>query len=146
VLPNQIFSTSISMNTTAIGIVPLNNLSTHGLIMRMRETGAPALGYIMRGPTDAYPQFVIHQSVALDAPDLSILGGLVSHDLKGKVLDLVLKGPVTFLPDGRMKVALANTGDVSMTVNISSLGLGGHIDLRIPRGEMHLTVVGVPLR
>ncbi len=146
VLPNAIFSTSLSMNTTAIGLVPLNDLSTHGLIMRMRETGSPIFGYIMRGPADAYPQFVIHQTVALDAPDLSILGGVVSHDLQGKVLDLVLKGPVTFLPDGRMKVALANTGDVPMTVNISSLGLKGHIDLRIPRGEMRLNVVGVPLR
>jgi hypothetical protein len=145
VLPNLIFSTALLMDTKAIGIVPLNNLSTHGMVMRMREVGGVAHGYIMKGPADTYAQFVIHQSIYLDAPDLSILGGTVSHDLKSKVLDVVLKGPVTFFPDGRMRVALANTADIPLSVNIK-FGFSGSIDLRIPQGEMHLTLVGPPLR
>lgn len=145
VLPNVIFNTSMSMNTTAIGFLPINDLPTHEMIMRIREPSGPALGYILRDPGDAFPQFVIRQSVYLDAPDLRILGGVVSHDVKSKPLDVVLKGPVTFLPDGRMRVALQNLADVPLRVSISALATGA-IDLRIPKGEMHLTLVGGPLR
>jgi hypothetical protein len=146
VLPNVLLNTSMSMNTTVVGILPMNNLPTHELIMRIREPGGPAYGYIMRDPAAATPVFVIRQSVYLDAPDLSIAGGLASHDLNSKPLDVVLKGPVTFLPDGRMDVALANLDDVPLSVNIKALGLGGTINMRIPKGEMHLTLVGAPLR
>ena len=43
---------------------------------------------------------------------LRIVAGTVSHDLKSKPLEVVLKGPVTFLPDGRMQVAVKNLADV----------------------------------
>ncbi len=146
VLPNVILNSSLSMNTTVIGLLPINNLPTHGLIMRVREPGGPAYGYILGEAGQTYPQFVIQQSVYLDAPDLSIAGGLASHDLSSKPLTIALKGPVTFLPDGRMHVALKNLADVPLTVNISALGLSGNVDLRIPQGEMHVTLVGPPTR
>ncbi len=144
VMPNVILNSSLSMNTTVIGLVPINNLPTHGLLMRVREPGGPQLGYILNEPGQTYPQFVIKQSVYLDAPDLSI--PLASHDMHSKPLDILLKGPVTFLPDGRMHVALKNLADVPLTVNISAIGLSGHIDMNIPAGEMHITLVGPPLR
>lgn len=146
VLPNLILGTSLSMDTKAIGLIPLNGLSTHGMILRMREVGSVAHGYIMRGPNDAYAQFVIHQLIYLDAPDLEILGGVVTHDLKSKSMEVVLKGPVSFFPDGRMKVALSNASDIPLTVSVKALALTGSIVLRIPQGEMHLTLVGPPLR
>jgi hypothetical protein len=145
VLPNVLLNTSMSMNTTVIGLLPINDLPTNELIMRVREPTGPAIGYIMREPGSTAPSFVIKQSVYLDAPDLSIAGGLASHDLHSKALEIPLKGPVTFLPDGRMHVALTNLEDVPVSVNISA-GLSGGIDLNIPKGELHLTVVGPPLR
>jgi hypothetical protein len=45
-----------------------------------------------------------------------------------------------------MHVALSNLEDVPLTVNISALGLGGGIDLLIPKGEMRLTLAGPVLR
>jgi hypothetical protein len=146
VLPNVIYGTALSMNTRAIGVLPIDNLSTGEMVMRVREGGAPAMGYIMAEAGQAHPQFVIRQGVWLDTPSLLILGGLVAHDLVSKPLDIVLKGPLTFTPDGRMHVALQNTADVALSVGITALGLGGAIELRIPRNEMKLTVVGPPLR
>jgi Bacterial Ig-like domain len=140
VLPNLIASTSLSMNTTAIAIIPLNGLATGPMLMRLREEQGIPLGYILN--EGGHPQFVINQALSVDAPNLKILGGLVSHDLKSKPLSLVLKGPVTFRADGRMDVALRNLADVPFRVNISALGLGGHIDLRIPAGEMRITLAG----
>ncbi|MBK7862652.1 MAG: Ig-like domain-containing protein [Archangiaceae bacterium] len=146
VLPNSLLNTSLSMDTRVVGIVPMNDLPTRQLIMRVREPSGPAYGYIIKEASAPNPVFVIRQSIYLDAPDLSIAGGLASHDLQSKPLDVVLKGPVTFLPDGRMRVAMANLADVPLSVNIRALGLSGGIQMRIPKGEMHLTVVGDPLR
>jgi hypothetical protein len=146
VLPNVIFATALSMNTRAIGIVPINDLSTGELVMRVREEGVPSYGYIIAEAGQPNPQFVIRQGVWLDAPSLVIAGGLVSHDLQSKPLEIVLKGPLTFTPDGRMHVALQNAVEVSMTIGIKALGLSGAIEMRIPQHEMKLTVVGPPLR
>lgn len=144
VLPNSILGTSISMSTTAFGIVPISNLPTGVMVMRLREQGAPIHGYILREPGVADPEFVIRQDVYVDTPDLSI--PLATHDLASKPLSVVLKGPVTFRADGRMDVALRNLADVSMKVNISALLLPGSIDLRIPAGEMRITLAGPVLR
>ncbi|MFZ5444394.1 MAG: Ig-like domain-containing protein [Myxococcota bacterium] len=146
VFPNTILGTSLSMNTTAIGIVPLNDLPTGALVMRIRETGAPAYGFILTEAGKSAPQFVINQKIYLDAPDLSILAGTVPHDLSSKELDVTLKGPVTFRADGRMDVALRNTEDVTLTVNISALLIPGRIEMTIPAGQMRITLAGPLLR
>jgi hypothetical protein len=146
VFPSAILGTSISMNTTALGLVPINDVSTGMMLMRLRETGGPLHGYILREPGVADPQFVIDQDLYLDAPDMKLPIFGTTHDLQSKPLHATLKGPVTFGADGRMNVALRSTADVNLTVNISALGLPGHIDLRIPAGEMRVTLSGPPLR
>ncbi len=140
VYPSTILGTSTSMNTTALGLIPINNLPTGMMVMRLREMGAPILGYILREPGSASPEFVIRQELYFDAPDLSI--PLATHDLASKKLSVTLKGPVTFRPDGRMDIALRSLADVTLTVNISALLLPGSIDLRIPAGEMRVTLAG----
>ncbi len=141
VLPSLILNTSLSMNTTAAGFLPISDLPTGELVMRVREVGGPAYGYILKESGSAKPQFVIQQNVYIDAPDLKIASGLVSHDLKSKALTVTLKGPVDFLPDGRMHVGLRNLADVTITVNVKAL-VSGTIQMTIPAGEMRVTLVG----
>jgi hypothetical protein len=113
------------------------------LLMRVREEGGPAYGYIMHDPGTASPVFVMRQSVSLDAPDLKILGGVVTHDLKSKPLDILFKGPVTFRSDGRINVALRNVEDVNLSVSLSAVSFSAAtIYMRIPAGEMHVTLAG----
>jgi hypothetical protein len=147
VLPNLITNTAFSMNTTVglgpIKLLDLNDLSTGMLLMRVREEGGPAYGYIMHDPGSASPVFVMRQSVSLDAPDLKILGGLVTHDLKSKPLDILFKGPVTFRSDGRINVALRNVEDVNLSVSLSAASFSAAtIYMRIPAGEMRVTLAG----
>jgi hypothetical protein len=147
VLPNLITNTSFSMNTTVglgpIKLLDLNDLATGMLLMRVREEGGPAYGYMMHAPGEASPVFVIRQSVSLDAPDLKILGGTVSHDLKSKPLDIVFRGPITFRPDGRLDVALRNVKDVTLSVSLSAVSFSAAtIFLQIPAGEMRVTLAG----
>jgi methionine-rich copper-binding protein CopC len=145
VFPNLIVGTSISMDTRAVGIVPISDLPTGMMLQRIREPGEPAYGYIL-GDDAGAPQFVVNQEIDLDTPDLSILGGAASHDLQSKPLSVTLKGPVSFRPDGRMDVALRNLNDVPLSVTIRALGLTGAINLRIPAGEMRITLAGPLLR
>ena len=44
-----------------------------------------------------------------------------------------------------MQVALRSLADVTLSVNVSAVA-SGHIDLRIPAGEMHITLLGPLLR
>ena len=144
VYPNSIIGTSISMDTTALGLIPITNLPTGMMVMRLREMGAPIFGYIMREPGLADPQFVITNHVYFDNPDISI--PLATEDLHSKELVVTLKGPVTFRPDGKMDTSLRSTADVTVTANISALFIPGTLDLRIPAGEMRITLGGPLLR
>jgi hypothetical protein len=146
VFANALFGTNVTINTTAIGIIPINNVSTGTLILRMLELAQPLKGYIVNEPGLADPQFVIRLELLLDAPDLQILGGAVSNDLKSKPLSIVFKGPVTFLPDGRMQVALKSLNDASVRVNVQALFLSGFLELKIPAGEMKLNLLGPSVR
>jgi hypothetical protein len=143
VFPSAILGTSITMDTTALAIIRFDNVPTGMQIMRLSEMDGPIYGYIMREAGIDSPQFVIRQNIYFDAPNLSI--PVASHDLKSKPLSMTLKGPVGFRPDGRMEVALRNVADVQLSVNISSLGTGA-VNLRIPAGEMRITLAGPLLR
>lgn len=144
--PTTLLFSSLSMNTTALGLVPVNDLPTGHVFVRIQELEGPSYGYIVPDPESDIPQYVINNDVYIDAPDMSILDGLVPHDLQSKPLQTTLRGPVTFRPDGRMDVALRSTRDLTITVNISVLGLPGHVVLRIPAGAMAVTLGGPMLR
>jgi len=70
----------------------------------------------------------------------------VSHDLHSKPLSVSLRGPVRFLPDGRIAIAATNVADVPLSVTISGPGLTGAVNMVVPSSEMKLQLVSPPLR
>jgi hypothetical protein len=100
-------------------------------------------GYIIdRGGT---PTMVVALDLYMDAPDMDVV--LSSHDLHSKPISVALEGPVTFLPDGRIAIGLANVADVPVAVTIEApLGLGGTVSMLVPEGEMKLQLVSVAPR
>ena len=135
-------ATSVSMNATAvIGI----NTDTGMSVMRVREPagGGGVVGYIV--DKSGTPTLIVKLDLYMDAPDMSI--PLSSHDLHSKPLSATLSGPVTFLPDGRISIAVQNTADLPVEVNISApLGISGSVKMRVPAGEMKLQLISPPLR
>ena len=139
--PEIMYGTSVSMKAS-VGISVSTDTGT--AVMRVREPGqGPVTGYIFdNGGT---PTMIAALGLYMDAPDMSI--PLSSHDLHSKPLNLVLEGPVTFLPDGQIAIAVSNTADVPVTVNISApFGIKGGVTMIIPTGEMKLQLVSPLLR
>jgi hypothetical protein len=137
--PETMYATSIGLNADGVF-----DSQTDTSILRLREPASgPVIGYI--ASTNGQPTFEVGLSLYLDAPDLSIT--LTSDDLHSKPLSLVLSGPVTFLPDGRIAISVSNTADVPITINTTSAGFAaGHVDMQMPKGEMTLQLVSRPLR
>ncbi len=140
--------TSLTINATATIAgqdVDIRNVPTGLMHLRLLEpTAAGAVGYILDDGTGT-PVFVIKVDTLMDAPDLSILAGVVSHDVASKRVSLTLAGPVTFTADGRMRVTLRNLGDVLIPVNLSAV-FDGRINLRVPSAALTLTLVTPPSR
>ena len=139
--PQAMYGTSVSMNAT-LGISV--NTDTGTSVMRLREpSSGPITGYIV--DDSGTPTLVVSLDLYMDAPDMSIT--LSSHDLHSKPLTIALRGPVTFLPDGRIAIALANIADVPIAVHVSApLGLNGDVDIVVPAGLMKLQLVSPALR
>jgi hypothetical protein len=147
--PQAMFATSLSMTTTVDAPIIGNtdiDADTGITMMRIREpaSGGGVVGHIVDG--GGTPKMIVALDLYMDAPDMS-LPLSADHDLISKPLSVVLEGPVTFLADGRIVIALANTADVPVTVNIDApLGLGGGVNMILPAGEMKLQLVSRPLR
>lgn len=139
--PQAMFGTSTSMHATAgIGV----NTDTGTVLMRLREpANGPITGYIY--DKSGTPTLQVALALYMDAPDMSI--PLSTHDLHSKPLQLILDGPVNFLEDGRIAIALSNTADMPVTINISVTILGsGAVDLLVPKGLMTLQLISPPVR
>jgi hypothetical protein len=148
VYPHLITGTSTSMSSTTTVLIfpiPLQDQPNGKTITRFREVGGPAYGYIMNEPGVAEAQFVIVMDAYFDAPDLTLPFG-ATHDLHSKPIHTILKGPITFRPDGRLQTELRSLTNTTLTVTIGSLAGSGHIDLRIPAGQMRINIVGPPIR
>jgi hypothetical protein len=140
--PQVMYGTSMSMDAT-VGIAI--GADTETTVIRIREpaSGGPVMGYIV--DRAGAPTLELALDLYMDAPDMSIL--LSDHDLHSKPLSVHLRGPVEFLPDGRIVIGASNTADVPVSVNISApLGLGGAVNMIIPAAEMKLQLVSPPLR
>jgi hypothetical protein len=148
--PQAMFATSLSMTTTVDAPIIGNtdiDADTGVTVMRIREPagGGPVTGYIVDGG-NGKPKMIVSLDLYMDAPDMS-LPLSADHDLVSKPLSVALEGPVSFLADGRIVIALANTADVPVTVNIDApLGLGGAVNMILPAGEMKLQLVSRQLR
>ncbi|MBA3459382.1 MAG: Ig-like domain-containing protein [Deltaproteobacteria bacterium] len=137
------YATSVSMNAQlVIGI----DTDTGTSVMRIREPagGGGVTGYIVN--QGGSPMLLVKLDLYMDAPDMSLPLG-TSHDLHSKPLSMTLKGPVSFLPDGRIAISVANTADLPVVVKAdAALGLGGNINMKVPAGEMKLQLLSPPLR
>lgn len=142
-------TTELTINATArilLQTIQISDVDTGLMHLRLLENDpAGVVGYILNAD-DGNPVFVIAVSTLMDAPDLEILAGIVSHDVRSKPVNLLLGGPVTFLADGRMQVVLHNRGPVTIPVTISTLGFSGIINLRIPDGTLTLSLLTPPIR
>jgi hypothetical protein len=143
--PGAIYTTELIMDSSVLGLGLINDLSTAKKVFRMRELGEPARGFIVEN-ANGDPEMIATLSTYMDAPDLSILGGLASHDLESKPLELKLRGPVQFRSDGRMAIQLRNEELIPLDVNVSSLGLDGTISLEIAPQAMVLDLVSTAAR
>jgi len=135
------YGTSLSLDAS-VGITI--NTDTGTTVLRIREDANGAVkGYIV--DNNGSPKMVLALSVYMDAPDMSI--PLSSHDLHSKPLSITLEGPVTFLPDGRIRIELSNVAEVPVSVAIDApLGLGGSVNMILPAHEMKLQLLSRPLR
>jgi len=141
IAPGLMYGTAVGMDAVALFTL---STSTETSIMRIREpANGPITGYVYDDNGTA--TFMVKLDLYMDAPDMSIT--LSSHDLHSKPLSLALKGPVTFTPDGRMSIAVANIADVPIVINITTTGfISSTVTLKLPTGQMKLTLLSTPLR
>lgn len=155
--PGVLYGTSITMDSTAtvLGLpIPIADVSTGVSILRLRESDGPIMGYIVQEEGVDEPQFIAQLNLYMDAPDMRIqvdiplLGGLitVNHNLHSLPLTALVKGPITFMPDGRLVIEQSNVAAMNLTINITSIAGNGSIGLRIPADTMRLRLIGAPLK
>jgi hypothetical protein len=135
--PQAMYSTSVPMTATALGI-PLT-ADTGMSVLRIRERpDGPLEGFLV--DRNGTPTMVVALELYLDAPDMTL--PLSQHDLHSKPIAVALEGPLTFQPDGRIAIALRNTADFPISVGITApLGMTGKVELVVPAGEMRLQLV-----
>ncbi|MDX1588863.1 MAG: Ig-like domain-containing protein, partial [Oleiphilaceae bacterium] len=141
---------------SAADLVGENQVSPTGpMMMRMRYGGEnrdrPFPAFISRDD-EGQLQIELELDVYLDAPYLTIDIDLtdLDHNLRSFPIDnLKLQGPIDFLNDGRMQIALRNAEPVDLNVEVRGSILGGlgdvfagspdtDLTLRIPPGELVL--------
>jgi len=157
--PGILYGTSITMasEVTVLGLlpIPVADVKTGTTILRLRQASAqPITGYIVSEEGQAQPQFVTRLDLYMDAPDMVIkvdiplLGGLitVNHNLHSLPLSATVKGPISFLEDGRIRIEQANVSAINLQIDVSSIAGNGSIPLQLPAGSMHLTLIGNPLK
>ena len=142
IFPEVVYGTSVGIDASVIIDIDTN---TELSILRLREpSDGPVTGYIVDDGAGG-AELIATLDLYMDAPDMDVT--LSSDDLHSKPLTVPLRGPVTFLPDGRIAISLANTAAIPITVNISApLGLSGSVDLVMPLGEMKLQLVSPLVR
>ena len=110
------------------------------------QSGLPE-GWIIEGP-DGTPEFVGTLNVYLDAPALDpvirVLGvpSSASHNQYSFGLTVDVRGPITFMDDGRLQIAQINLEPIDARVEVVAIGiLSSAVILRIDAGEMNLNFV-----
>jgi hypothetical protein len=138
--PQAMYATSVGLDATAL--ITISN-DTGTSVMRVRDGAAPVMGYIIE--RNGQPTMLAKLDLYMDAPDLSI--PLSDHDLHSKPLSVSLSGPVTFLPDGRISIALTNTASLPVKITIDAPIVGsGTVNMEVPAGEMKLQLISPALR
>jgi len=144
--PQLVVATALPLHATAVDGSTTINLDTvtGALMMRLREpAGGPAMGAII--DDQGTPTFVATLALYLDAPDMRIGFGF-GHDLHATPLSIAVRGPLRFLPDGRIAIAVVNVADVPIDVGIQGSNLSGAVHMLLPLGGLKLQLVSPPLR
>lgn len=157
VYPTVLMTTSLDTYAVLSLLIPkeVKLIPTGPQIMRIRyqddgfgNRTEPVTGWI-RNTVDG-PVLDIELDVYLSAPDLEpeALGLTLEHDLYSYPLSLSLSGPVTLLPDGRMRIEQVNvTTPDPINVNISLIGIGAaSMTLGIPDGGVRLDYISAPIK
>ena len=157
--PGALYGTSITMDSEArvlnLFTIPIEDVSTGLSVMRLRETnGEPITGYIVEAEGEEQPQFIAQLDLYMDAADMEIQVDIpifdelvaINHNIHSLPLTATVKGPITFLDDGRIKIEQANVDPINLTIEITSVAGNGSITLSIPAGAMQLQVIGNPLK
>lgn len=166
IYPTQIIASSITTYTDpAIGNAP--PAATGAQVMRIRYTCDAAKsggcdnaahgrvpGWIVAAadPQTA-PSFYTNLDLYMDAPQMqasvAILGitTKLSSNLHNYPLVMHLKGPLTFLPDGRLQISQIsqNKSNLNIVLGGVPLGLSAKVNLAIPAGATNLNYVGAPI-
>ncbi|MZR63347.1 Ig-like domain-containing protein [Alcanivorax sp. DP30] len=137
-----------AVNLDNIGLIPIDT-ATGPNIMRVRygledpndpnsPRNVPPVGDIVDTPDG--PVFRITFDLLFDAPALSLPLGL-EHNVKSLPIDnVVLEGPLDFLPDGRLFIGLQNQAPLDVDLEITLAGFdGGKVLLQIPTGGINLS-------
>ncbi|MDX1588988.1 MAG: Ig-like domain-containing protein [Oleiphilaceae bacterium] len=103
----------------------------------------PIPGLLAQDPDSGELEIALSLDVYLDAPylEVRVSGTRLDHNVYSLPLNnLALEGPVSFLDDGRMEIALSNPEPVDILVRVDGLaGFGeSEVTLTIPAGELEL--------
>jgi hypothetical protein len=103
-------------------------------------------GYIIWNEETDQLNFAITLDVYMDSPYME--APLDStHNLHSYPITMDLQGPITFLDDGRMNIALSNKERIDLDVIITSLDfLESHMQLFIDAGGISLTQISMPMK
>lgn len=144
--PQTMYATEVTIDAGAVlgGTTATISARTGRFVLRLREPAAgPIIGYLISPNEGAPPELVVALDIYLDAPDMSLFG--LPHDLHSKPIAVTLRGPLRFLGDGRIALAVANTADIALSITIQ-MGVPSSINMRIPEGGLTLRLVSPPLR
>ena len=142
--------------TQDIGLIPIET-ATGPNIMRVRyepdanneRTEAP-VGYIVPGDNPEagdLPRFVIQFDLLFDAPQLSLPLGLDNNAKGLPIGQIILEGPMDFLPDGRLFIGLKSREpkEVNLDITLGPLS-GGQVRLLIPEQGINLSYQSVSIK
>jgi hypothetical protein len=141
--PVNMFGTSLKIDAEGIGFLPIST-ATETNVLRVREPPGGVRAFIVDAG-DGTAKLITALTLYMDAPDMSV--DLSAHDMHSKPISLVLEGPVSFQPDGRITISLENRDDVPVRVNLTTLGfLDGRVDMMLDKGAMKMQLASRPPR
>jgi hypothetical protein len=146
--PQLVVAASLPLNATVVVNSRTTTIGTDtgALVMRLREPpDGPAMGYII--DDHGTPTFVATLALYLDGPEMGITVFGFGHNLHGVPLLLAVRGPLRFLPDGRIAIAVTNVADVPpIDVDFNGGAAAGAVQMMVPAGGLKLQLVSPPLR
>ncbi len=119
--PEIVMGTNLVLTATVAGVVPLE-LDTGPLVLRFSPyfdedlRDKPLRGYVLNEAGADEVQFIARLDALMDAPDVEILGGLGTGNVRSVRLSSYIQGPVQYQPNG--KIALVSDNRTAMSADL----------------------------